>query len=211
MRIETAIKENLQGRREAMNVLIKGMEMPENCYDCLLQGSRGVCLVTGKEVESKQFDCRPEWCPIVPAVPLEDYQSMERTVVKLTKALNTEPKRGEWLIDISGLLMCSKCGTFLDEFQKPSRFCPNCGADMQSTMGQVKRRDTVNEGNTEKTIKGLADKICELINQPYFSKLAKACNIVVCDLCENADQCKDKPLPPGVQCLGWEPIGGCKK
>lgn len=69
------------------NVLIKNMEMPESCYDCLLQGSRGVCLVTGKEVESKQFDCRPEWCPLVPAVPLEGYQSMERTVNKLTQAL----------------------------------------------------------------------------------------------------------------------------
>lgn len=45
-------------------------------------------------------------------------------------ALADEQKHGEWLIDKSGSLMCSKCGTLLDEFQKPSRFCPNCGARM---------------------------------------------------------------------------------
>ena len=49
----------------------------------------------------------------------------------LLKEDSKRGKHGEWLIDISGLLMCSKCGTFLDEFQKPSRFCPNCGANMQ--------------------------------------------------------------------------------
>lgn len=45
-------------------------------------------------------------------------------------ALADEQNHGEWLIDKSGSLMCSKCGTLLDEFQKPSRFCPNCGAKM---------------------------------------------------------------------------------
>lgn len=52
-------------------------------------------------------------------------------------ALADEQKHGEWFIDKSGSLMCSKCGTLLDEFQKPSRFCPNCGADMR----EVKRND----------------------------------------------------------------------
>ena len=45
-------------------------------------------------------------------------------------ALADEKNHGEWLIDKSGSLMCSKCGTLLDEAQKPSRFCPNCGARM---------------------------------------------------------------------------------
>jgi len=45
-------------------------------------------------------------------------------------AFADEQKHGEWLIDKSGSLMCSKCGTLLDEAQKPSRYCPNCGARM---------------------------------------------------------------------------------
>ena len=45
-------------------------------------------------------------------------------------ALADEQNHGEWLIDKSGSLMCSKCGTLLDEAQKPSRYCPNCGARM---------------------------------------------------------------------------------
>lgn len=28
---------------------------------------------------------------------------------------------------------------------------------------------------------------------------------VVCRSCRNFDTCEDKPLPPGMQCLGWEP------
>jgi rubrerythrin len=39
-------------------------------------------------------------------------------------------KHGVWIIDKSKSLMCSKCGTLLDEAQKPSRYCPNCGAKM---------------------------------------------------------------------------------
>ncbi len=42
---------------------------------------------------------------------------------------------GRWLIDKSGSLMCSKCGTLLDEEQKPSRYCPNCGAKMDEVKG----------------------------------------------------------------------------
>lgn len=45
-------------------------------------------------------------------------------------ALADEQNHGEWLIDKSGALMCSKCGTLLDEAQKPSRYCPNCGKRM---------------------------------------------------------------------------------
>ena len=45
-------------------------------------------------------------------------------------ALTDEPKHGAWIIDKSKSLMCSKCGVLLDEAQKPSRYCPNCGAKM---------------------------------------------------------------------------------
>ena len=49
-------------------------------------------------------------------------------------ALAYEKNHGEWLIDKSGSLMCSKCGTLLDEAQKPSRYCPNCGASMMDEV-----------------------------------------------------------------------------
>lgn len=51
-------------------------------------------------------------------------------------ALADEQNHGEWRIDKSGGLMCSKCGTLLDEGQKPSRFCPNCGADMRGRKNE---------------------------------------------------------------------------
>lgn len=87
--------------------------------------------------------------------PTIDAEPVKHGVIELTYeeygelysyALAYEQNHGEWLIDKSGSLMCSKCGTLLDEFQKPSRFCPNCGAKMdESTMGQVNSADAVNE------------------------------------------------------------------
>ena len=44
-----------------MSVLIKGMEMPENCIDCYVE-NYNVCMVTGKIVNSIG---RPDWCPLV--------------------------------------------------------------------------------------------------------------------------------------------------
>ena len=41
-------------------------------------------------------------------------------------------KRGKWVVDMSGLPMCTVCGEYLDEFQKQSKYCPNCGAKMES-------------------------------------------------------------------------------
>ena len=59
-------------------------------------------------------------------------EQTHEAVFMAIRALKAEPvKHGEWRIDKSGSLMCSKCKTLLDEGQKPSRFCPNCGADMQ--------------------------------------------------------------------------------
>lgn len=42
-----------------MSVLIKGMEMPENCWDCPLE-SYSECY-NGRQVGSID---RPEWCPL---------------------------------------------------------------------------------------------------------------------------------------------------
>lgn len=50
-----------------MSILIKGMEMPENCFDCQLcdeiEGfTKFICYFTGKAC--KYADRRPEWCPL---------------------------------------------------------------------------------------------------------------------------------------------------
>ena len=48
-----------------MSVMIKGMEMPENCYDCLFYGeSASVCLIPPNGIIEKEWS-RPDWCPLV--------------------------------------------------------------------------------------------------------------------------------------------------
>lgn len=74
--------------------------------------------------------------PTVDAVPLEDYQSMERTVNKLRMALaDAEPvKHGHWIFEpkdaiemMFTLPKCSECGA---ESSDGGNYCPNCGAKM---------------------------------------------------------------------------------
>lgn len=49
-----------------MSILIKGMEMPENCGECRFDlGQSGCfCCITQRPVEPID---RPEWCPLGPA------------------------------------------------------------------------------------------------------------------------------------------------
>lgn len=78
-----------------------------------------------------------EAIPSADVVPRKDYESMERTVDKLNKAL-AERKRGKW--DEAWLdhqycgcrpraIYCSNCH-IVSAFKTP--FCPNCGAWMES-------------------------------------------------------------------------------
>ena len=66
----------------------------------------------------------------IEAVPLEDYQSMERTVVKLTQAIaEAEPVRhGRWKGAGMGDYMCSRCAEVVSGNRY--HYCPNCGARM---------------------------------------------------------------------------------
>lgn len=51
-----------------MSVIIHGMNMPKNCYDCLFERlyytsvAQNYCMITGKNVGSCD---RPSWCPLV--------------------------------------------------------------------------------------------------------------------------------------------------
>ena len=57
-----------------MSVVIRGMEMPENCRECRFQDyvfTSGVtlcgasCVVLARNFEAIGFDGRPDWCPLV--------------------------------------------------------------------------------------------------------------------------------------------------
>ena len=57
--------------------------------------------------------------------------------VAILKSLPSEEKTGRWLSgDMSGLLLCSACGEFLDEFGHRWNYCPNCGAKMDAEEGE---------------------------------------------------------------------------
>ena len=51
-----------------MTILIKGMKMPENCYQCRFYNSPcAQCRIIGRTYMnmSNQPSIRPEWCPVV--------------------------------------------------------------------------------------------------------------------------------------------------
>lgn len=99
-----------------MSVLIKGMEMPANCFMCYLSrlnGERLFCNVTGEEV--LRYKIAPE-CPMTEATE------------------STERKHGKWKRNYDGIFYwweCSEChhDAWYDE-EDLTNFCPNCGSRM---------------------------------------------------------------------------------
>lgn len=91
-----------------MSVIIRGMDKPEDCDECLLSQWN---YYTDMEYTCP-FSVRHENCP------LEQVESAER--------------RGKWIFDgnFCGLNRhrCSECGK--TEFRM-SAYCPNCGAKMR--------------------------------------------------------------------------------
>ena len=109
-----------------MSVLIKGMEMPKNCFMCYLSrlnGERLFCNVTDEEV--LRYKIAPE-CPMT-----EVTETAER-------------KRGKWIyqfhedeVGVTG----SECRMYEESFAKwiyddgyrvVYNYCPYCGAEMES-------------------------------------------------------------------------------
>lgn len=60
-------------------------------------------------------------------------------------------KTGRWLLDKRWGTECSECGFAMFELigrpysEAKTRYCPFCGAKMQSTMGQLKPQEPINE------------------------------------------------------------------
>ena len=50
-----------------MSVLVKGMKMPENCWECRMTTDAGFCSAMPKEFCGYADDelNRPKWCPLV--------------------------------------------------------------------------------------------------------------------------------------------------
>lgn len=52
-----------------MSILIRGMEMPTRCLDCLLN-TYGYCMASDEHSDIISADTPiPEWCPLVPVPP----------------------------------------------------------------------------------------------------------------------------------------------
>lgn len=90
-----------------MSIVVKGAKLPNNCGACPL------CLAWC--TERLYMVTRPERCPLEP----------ERT--------------GKWIKEKSRgqLYQCSACGNYLDfrgvnAGRGSAKFCPNCGARMES-------------------------------------------------------------------------------
>lgn len=86
-----------------MSVLINGMKMPTDCWDCPAHNDElGYCQVTDETLQFKK-GILPN-CPIV------------------------EPKRGEWVED-KYTRKCSVCGsTYWRRGGDEWNYCPNCGS-----------------------------------------------------------------------------------
>lgn len=58
------------------NVLIKDMEMPENCHECPFE-ILNKCFATSREDCRVESLDRPEWCPLEPAPLATDLETLQ--------------------------------------------------------------------------------------------------------------------------------------
>lgn len=76
------------------DILIRGMEMPNNVFDCPLN-SFGICNLAQDETHCDCIgDSRPEWCPLVPLPEghgrLIDANELELDLVRHNGAIGFE-------------------------------------------------------------------------------------------------------------------------
>ena len=74
-----------------MSVIVKGMEMPENCEQCILQSDAGFCLAMPKNFCGyTETDKRADFCPLV-ALPDKHGKLMDAdATIKEIKARNPD-------------------------------------------------------------------------------------------------------------------------
>lgn len=93
-----------------MSVLIKDMDMPENCIDCPFD-ILNKCFATSREDCKVESLDRPEWCPLVPGEPQETVISLMTTITKLTAVINDLTENKDWRIVKTGCKTCELDGT----------------------------------------------------------------------------------------------------
>ena len=101
----------------------------KNHYAWWEGGSQEMTLDRAKQI----FDTIIDVQPTVDTIPLEDYQSMERTVNKLRVALAYAElvRHGHWEEDAARIKdQCSVCGLSVNWSLYKTPYCPNCGAKM---------------------------------------------------------------------------------
>ena len=122
-----------------MSVLIKEMEMPESCYDCFFckyELNRGYFCIRlfidlyRTEVTKKRLDA----CPLVHVpnnrgrwLPFEEEKD-EDMIGPLDDFIKKFP---HWQCSICGYKYIS-----MDEKGPPHKYCPNCGAVMETKINE---------------------------------------------------------------------------
>lgn len=122
-----------------MDILIRGVEMPENCLQCAFFSGCGCKATRSLFPDLTNVAVRAKECPIVP-VPLID------VVQNLPAADVRENVKSKWVTvedwDGDEHYRCFACGIewFLEAGtpnENNMNFCPNCGADMRGDTDGV--------------------------------------------------------------------------
>ena len=79
---------------EKMSVLLKGMELPNNCGECrLMEGDRCYAMDLFHQIGPTRVKKRPEWCPL-DEVPQSSEVVSRKDVVKMLSTLQSDLKYG---------------------------------------------------------------------------------------------------------------------
>lgn len=62
----------------------------------------------------------------------EAYPDLRQRLHDAVDAVQTEPKRGDWIYDTDGNCKCSECLVSYGRLNTP--YCPNCGAEMTENL-----------------------------------------------------------------------------
>lgn len=109
-----------------MSVIVKGMKMPKDCYDCPLHdGETGRCNILGITI----CDYIPKECPLVEF----------RTAIDEMPNIEPKQKKGRWIVTgtFDDFLKCSCCGYKKPWNEDTFNFCPHCGVPMVEAKMEI--------------------------------------------------------------------------
>jgi len=80
-----------------MSILIKGMEMPNNCQECAcINDEYFYCQAVGRQPQDENIiSRRPDWCPLIEVPPhgrLVDESWLKKAMITTLEALKKNPK-----------------------------------------------------------------------------------------------------------------------